>query len=423
VQRHPIICGLCRRLVCALLLALLGLCLGGAAQAASTNEFSNPSASQLPAPSAANTTPSCPLDSNDQFACSPDPLPPADSNNPERYLNSAYWPAEKRPDIEMYAIQVYGYSYQNCSAKLPHYCFLTDALAAGYPVSHTPQVGDLWLAPGECLAWGGPGAPLPTGCTDDANDWYMGYVDAVNSDGSFIQSWGGSTDASDSGLGETWFSGAMNPYTDFIGLMPEGQWPSTVHNTVSVSVDHNGDHVDVTVSSDAPDAKLTLSGPHQLTPALDSSGEASLTLPPGNWTACASSGGVGTSFPPGSGCTSFTLDGSPGLHLSGLHGTGHHRYVTLTVSAAAVGQQASLVLSYRKKTCPKVIGYPGGLCGYTKKTRVAKSVITLRASQRISFQAKLFGRKRAVQVTVHTGKFTLNGVPYRSGSQTRLYLG
>jgi hypothetical protein len=70
-----------------------------------------------------------------------------------------------------------------------------------------------------------------------------------------------------------------------------------------------------------------------------------------------------------------------------------------------------------------VIGYPGGLCGYTKKTRVAKSVITLRASQRINLQAKLFGRKRAVQVTVHTGKFTLNGVPYRSGSLTRLYRG
>jgi hypothetical protein len=149
-------------------------------------------------------------------------LPPVDALNPEFYLNSAYWPAEKRPDIETYAILKYGYDYHNCSDKLPHYCFLLDAQAVGYPVTHIPKVGDLWLAPGECLGWGGSGATLLPGCTDTANDWYMGYVEKVFADGSFIQSGGGSDSLPDSGLSETWFSGAMDPYTSFIGLMPPG---------------------------------------------------------------------------------------------------------------------------------------------------------------------------------------------------------
>lgn len=204
-------------------LVLLALALPAAA-AAQNGEFDNPSWTALPAATASNTTPSCPLTVADDFQCQvPDSsLPPQDSSNPERYLDSAYWPAEKRPDIEIYAIQQYGYGYQNCAAELPHYCFLTDAQAVGYPISHTPAVGDLWVAPGECLAWGGSGAALPSGCTDSASDWYIGYVEQVFPDGSFVQSWGGSTTAADSGLSETWFSGSMNPYTDFIGLMPAG---------------------------------------------------------------------------------------------------------------------------------------------------------------------------------------------------------
>lgn len=195
-----------------------------AAASAATGEFENPSWTQLPTATAYNTTPSCAPDADNAYDCVvPDSsLPPQDGANPERYLDSAYWPAEKRPDIEMYAIQKYGYAYQNCAADLAHYCFLVDAQAVGYPVTHTPQVGDLWVAPGECLAWGGSGAALPSGCTDSASDWYVGYVEQVFPDGSFIQSWGGSMTAADSGLGETWFSGAMDPYTDFIGLMPAG---------------------------------------------------------------------------------------------------------------------------------------------------------------------------------------------------------
>jgi hypothetical protein len=195
-----------------------------AAAAAQSGEFDNPSWTALPAATAANTTPSCPLTADDDYQCQvPDAsLPPQDSSNPERYLDSAYWPAEKRPDIEIYAIQKYGYGYENCASQLPHYCFLTDAQAVGYPISHTPAVGDLWVAPGECLAWGGSGGALPSGCTDSASDWYIGYVEQVFPDGSFIQSWGGSATTADSGLSETWFSGAMDASTDFIGLMPAG---------------------------------------------------------------------------------------------------------------------------------------------------------------------------------------------------------
>lgn len=192
----------------------------------STNEFNNPNPTQLPAVSTYNTTPSCPLNAGDYFYCDvpSSSWPPKDRDNPERYLNSAYWPAEKRPDIWVYAVEPYGYYYKNCANKLPHYCFLVDAEAVGYPITHTPQVGDLWVAPGECLAYG-PGAPLPAGCTDNANDWYAGYVEQVFPDGSFIQSWGGSDTPADSGLGLTWFSGAMDAQTDFIPVLSEREDP------------------------------------------------------------------------------------------------------------------------------------------------------------------------------------------------------
>lgn len=199
----------------------------GRAVAATAGEFSDPSANALPPISAYNTTPtSCPVTRSVPYCSlsgtSPS-LPPADSGSPERWLNSAYWPAEKRPDIEMYAIQRFGYSYQNCSdpSTWNHYCFLVDAEAAGYPVSHTPQVGDLFLA--RCddtvLVNGSqPGCPL-------GNIYYIGYVEQVLSDGSFIVTEGGSDDATDSGLAFFWFSATMAANSSFIGFFPAGQSP------------------------------------------------------------------------------------------------------------------------------------------------------------------------------------------------------
>lgn len=236
--------------IAGLLVALIVLMwpIGSVARAEWGGEFDDPSANGPPAPSVYNTAPSCPLTADDFWNCDVPTAqwPPQDPSNLERYLNSAYWPGEERPDIEIYAIQRFGYAYENCSAKLPHYCFLTDAEAEGYPVTHTPQVGDLWLAPGECLAWGA-GSPVGPNCTAageaDDNDWYLGYVEQVNPDGSFIQSWGGSATPADSGLGESEFSGAMDPYTDFIGFFGPGQSPP-----VTVQVQISGDNATDTVS-------------------------------------------------------------------------------------------------------------------------------------------------------------------------------
>ena len=118
--------------------------------AAADNEFYQPSWTQLPSPSAYNTTPSCPPTSSNFFQCDApaSALPPQDPNNTASYLNSGYWPSEKRPDIEMYAANWLPFSpTESCLQHLPHYCYLVDAERAGYPVTHAPEVGDLGLRP------------------------------------------------------------------------------------------------------------------------------------------------------------------------------------------------------------------------------------------------------------------------------------
>jgi hypothetical protein len=184
------------------------------------NEFQSPSWARLPSPSVYNRSPHCSLTVEvPQCTVAVASQPPRDANNPERYLNSAYWPAEERPDIEMYAVQRYGYSYRHCSSWLPHYCFLVDAKAVGYPVSHHPRVGDLWLAPCTALKWVNGGTALGCG---KSPQWFLGYVQEVFSNGSFIQSWGGSDTPADTGLGLSWFAGSMDDQTEFIHLMPAG---------------------------------------------------------------------------------------------------------------------------------------------------------------------------------------------------------
>jgi hypothetical protein len=184
-------------------------------------EFHYPSPSALPTPSPSNTAPACPPTAQNFYDCyvPSSALPPPDSNNPEKYINSAYWPAEERPDVEMYAVMQYGYEYRDCAAILPHLCFLVDAEAVGYPISHTPQVGDLWLAPCDELIWESGDRCGPS------EGYYLGYVQEVLADGSFIQSWGGSDTPEDSGLAVSWISAATDPNADFIGFMPPGQYP------------------------------------------------------------------------------------------------------------------------------------------------------------------------------------------------------
>ncbi len=114
-----------------------------------------------------------------------DEWPPSDPNNPERYLNSAYWPAEERPDLEQYAIQDGGdgYGCPQAAAYLPHYCLLLGAQSAGYPITHTPQVGDIVEYPEGCATpvlvfLGAPVAPIvlttpiDPNCTAFGVRWY-----------------------------------------------------------------------------------------------------------------------------------------------------------------------------------------------------------------------------------------------------------
>ena len=191
------------------------------------DEFQDPSFSALPAPTVFNKTPKCQPTLANSWDCEVPRRrwPPPDPFNPDSYMNSGSWPAEKRPDIELYAHQRIGWYYKNCLAHLSHYCFLVAAEVEGYPISHTPHVGDLWFVQGRCIGWG-PGATVKANCTRD-KDWYMGYVEKVNPDGSFIQSWGGSDTPADSGLAVTYFSGAMDRYTEFVHLFPAGEQPKS----------------------------------------------------------------------------------------------------------------------------------------------------------------------------------------------------
>jgi hypothetical protein len=275
------------------------------------NEFRTPNWAQLPTPSAFNATPACPLTAENNYDCEvPDAaLPARDPNNIETFLNSAYWPAEKRPDVETYAIQKYGYDYKDCSSLLPHYCFLVDAEAVGYPVDHTPRAGDLWVAPCSDLIWLNG---VPADCGGD-NGWYLGYVEQVFPDGSFIQSWGGSLTPADSGLALTWMSGEMDANADFIHLMPLGTTGPPIENTVSIDVEFgNNGTPRVVVSSDAPDPMLTLtSGARKLTLPLrrTSNGYVAtlVSVPPDAYQACAFSGGGGTRYRAARQCTNVIV--------------------------------------------------------------------------------------------------------------------
>jgi hypothetical protein len=208
------------------IVTLLIACLSPARAMAFGGEFADPSPNAPPAASVYNTAPAnCATETNPycEIDAPSSSLPPADGSNPETYLNSAYWPAEERPDIEVYAIQQYGYNYQDCSnpSTWNHYCFLVDAEAVGYPVTHSPQVGDLFLARCEdfILANGKTATSCPLG-----NIYYIGYVEQVLPDGSFSVTEGG-TGPGDSGLAFEWLSGSMDANSDFIGFFPPGQSP------------------------------------------------------------------------------------------------------------------------------------------------------------------------------------------------------
>jgi surface antigen len=55
------------------------------------------------------------------------------------YYNCAYWAAEKRPDVWVNAVLLYGYS----STKPGAWRIRVDARKAGYPITRRPKAGDI----------------------------------------------------------------------------------------------------------------------------------------------------------------------------------------------------------------------------------------------------------------------------------------
>lgn len=232
------------------------------------DEFQNPSFRALPPPSAFNKTPACrPTPANGWWCVVPRKRwPPPDPFNHDGYLDSGSWPEEKRPDIALYAHFPIGWDYKNCLAHLTHYCYLVAAEAEGYPISHTPHVGDLWFIQGKCIAVG-PGAPVQASCTRD-KDWYMGYVDKVQPDGSFIGTSGGSRTSADQGLLTIYFSGATDRYTKFVHLFPAGKEPKSAFPPATAEPQLTATLSTQTVSSNLPNTVIVNWGSNLPQPIL-----------------------------------------------------------------------------------------------------------------------------------------------------------
>jgi hypothetical protein len=186
-----------------------------------------------------------------------------------------------------------------------------------------------------------------------------------------------------------------------------------LNNTVQVNANVEASRVKIAVTSDAPHPALSVTGPLQLAPLLEADGVATVTLPPGQWSACASSGGPGTGYQAGQACTAFTIEGSPSLTLARLlvrHGS--RRYVILTANPAATGARAKIVMRYLRRRCSPISG-----C-YVKVTKIART-IALRARQQIP--VRRLSRGQGLEVIVTTPAFVVASIPYALGHVQRRY--
>jgi hypothetical protein len=195
-------------------------------------------------------------------------------------------------------------------------------------------------------------------------------------------------------------------------------------NSVSIDAEPNGNTVQISVTSDAPNPKLGVSGALRLAPALDSSGNATIRLSPGGWLACAASGGPGTGYQAGSACTTFTIKASPNLHLSALSGPPGNRYIVLTTASGLRNRQGKLVIRYYSKICQHNY-YPGSgwlhLCSYSHLAHKTTTTISLHTSQRIAVSGARLRADRRFDVTVATQRFAIGNVPYAAGNTERSY--
>jgi hypothetical protein len=119
---------------------------------------------------------------------------------------------------------------------------------------------------------------------------------------------------------------------------------AVLSNDVTIDAEPQGDTVELSVSSDAPNPVVVITGRRTGTVAPDADGNATVRLPAGRWTACAVSGGAGTGYQAGRDCTSFNIHGSPrqtsgkGPHLTvRLARTGRRVSVDVKLAAGAAG--------------------------------------------------------------------------------------
>lgn len=113
---------------------------------------------------------------------------PADPCNTEGkglssiYTNCAYWASEKRPDVWVNAVWIYGYPPGDGA-----WAIKLDAEKAGYEVSHSPEAGDLivWKggeAMGKYVGGYAEGA-IGTAGGPNGEGGHVAYVEKVDSPG------------------------------------------------------------------------------------------------------------------------------------------------------------------------------------------------------------------------------------------------
>ncbi|MGH2864576.1 MAG: CHAP domain-containing protein [Solirubrobacteraceae bacterium] len=253
------------------------LCSSAPASFGFGGEFASPSTAQLPTPDVYNSAAVC-QPALSQPSCVWSSLPPKDPNNVETYLNCAYYAAERRPDIETYAVQVYGYP----DAQDGAWDWEPDAVKAGYPVSHTPAVGDIFVSP--------PGAEYVwvNGSTAVNPDGHVGYVEQVLPDGSFITSEGGAG-PDDSGGVNNWYAASFAQTVYFIGFKPNHTRPPVMDPTLGRVQRHGNSVVIVArIAADSGTATAIATSGHRrrqltVTPRGATELVFSGSLSPGRW--------------------------------------------------------------------------------------------------------------------------------------------
>jgi hypothetical protein len=179
-------------------------------------------------------------------------------------------------------------------------------------------------------------------------------------------------------------------------------------NEIDVSVRSSGDVNVIHVTTPAPNPTLKLSGPGHLTATLALQGGSIryAGLDPGQWTACADSGGKQVGYLPVSVCKPFTASARVMLALPRERG---RTSVALTVPRIARGRRAQVTVSRYKLSC--TIGRTPRRCTRKSVGRADRFDLTLKASQ---MRVRLPRREDGVRVSVRVvvAAFAIGDAPY-----------